>query len=199
MAALPETQHWTVDEYLACEEQSEIKHEYYAGEIYAMTGASPNHNRISGDTYAAIHAQLRGSPCEIFGSDQRVRVSDSHYVYPDISIVCGKAQFDDRRPQSLLNPTLLIEVLSPPTEDYDRGRKAVSYRALAGLQEFLLIAQDRQHITHYVRHAAQQWLVADVTQPDAIIELAAIHGRLALAEVYARVVFEEAGSEKGDS
>ncbi|MFN8372185.1 MAG: Uma2 family endonuclease [Anaerolineae bacterium] len=191
MSAMPDPKHWTVEAYLAFEATSEIKHEYFDGEIYAMAGASPNHNRISGSTYAAVYSQLRKRPCDVFGSDQRVRVNDIHYVYPDLSIVCGTPEFDTSNPPSLLNPTILIEVLSPSTEDDDRGRKDDDYRALPGLREFLFIAQDRCHIIHYVRQTEHQWLLTDVLSLDAVLELKSIHCTLALADVYEKVTFDD--------
>jgi Uma2 family endonuclease len=189
MAAIPHPQYWTVEAYLAFEATSEIKHEYYAGEMIAMSGASPNHDYIKGSTFAQLFNQLRKRPCSVFTNDIRVQVSKIQYVYPDVTVVCGTPSFNDNNPPSLLNPTVLIEVLSPSTQDYDRGVKAEGYRALAGLKEFLLIAQKRCHIAHYVRHSDQQWLVTDVTHLDAVIELQSLQCTLSVAEVYEKVTF----------
>jgi Uma2 family endonuclease len=191
MAASRKPQYFTVKEYLAMEAVSETKHEYYRGEIRAMSGAHPNHNRIANSAIISLGVQLRKRPCDIFGSDQRVRISDLQYAYPDISIVCGTPEFNGDNPPSLLNPTVLIEVLSSSTESYDRGEKLVGYRLLSSVQEVLLIAQNRCHITHYVRQAEHKWVLSDVLQLEAVIELASIDCTLALADVYAKVNFED--------
>jgi Uma2 family endonuclease len=116
MSALPDVQRWTVKEYLAFEMTSEIKHEYFDGEIYAMTGASRKHNIISMNTASALHVQLGETPCETYQGDMRVQVSAVQYVYPDVTVVCDEPQFSGEKPDTLLNPTVLIEVLSPSTE-----------------------------------------------------------------------------------
>lgn len=180
----------TVEEYLAFERASEQKHEYLNGEIFLMSGASPNHNVIQINVAAALHTQLRKRPCTIYGSDQRVRVSDiGLYTYPDFSVTCEPPQFEDS--DTLLNPTLIIEVLSPSTESYDRGRKFQHYRALASLQEYVLIAQDSAHVERYRRQPNDEWLLADATGLDTSIELSSIGCTLALADVYEKVTFEE--------
>lgn len=180
----------SVEDYLAFERASEEKHEYLNGEIFLMSGASPNHNLVFGNTYASLHAQLRQRPCIVFPSDQRVRVRDTGlYTYPDISAICGEPQFDN---DTLLNPTLIVEVLSPSTESYDRGRKFQHYRALESLQEYVLIAQDDStHIERYLRQPNNEWLLADATGLDASITLSSIGCTLALADVYEKVTFED--------
>ncbi len=189
MSALRE-QTWTVEQYLEFERTSEIKHEYLDGSIYAMTGASPNHNLIAVNTAASLHAQLRKHPCIVFPSDQRVK-ADRLYAYPDISVVCGTPQYTDETPRTLLNPTVIVEVLSPSTEAYDRGTKSQHYRELASLQEYLLIAQDSYRVEHYVRQHNGQWLLSDVVGIDATLELASIGCTLSLADVYEKVTFED--------
>jgi Uma2 family endonuclease len=191
MSALPKTK-WTTEEYLAFERQSEIKHEFLNGEIYAMTGASRNHNIIAGNTIASLHSQLRKQPCEIYPSDMRVRVSATHYTYPDIIVVCGEPHYDQDMGDNLLNPTIIIEVLSPSTESYDRGEKFRSYRRLDSLQEYVLIAQDRYLIEHYVRQSTGQWLLSDAAQPEDVVVLPSINCTLLLSDVYEKVTFEEA-------
>jgi Uma2 family endonuclease len=191
MIAAKNPQRVTVEEYLAFEAKSEIKHEYYAGEIYAMAGASPNHDYAKGNTHVQLYNQLRKRACSVFTNDIRVRISDIQYVYPDVTVVCGAPQFNDDNPPSLLNPTVLIEVLSPSTEDYDRGKKLDSYRILPSLQEILLIAQNRCRIAHYVRQSEHKWVLTDILHLDRVIELASINCTLAVAEVYERVVFED--------
>jgi Uma2 family endonuclease len=189
MAALRE-QTWTVEQYLEYERTSEEKHEYFDGQIISMAGASGNHNRIVANTIIGIGPQLRGGPCVIYASDQRVKTARL-YAYPDISVVCGTPEYTDETPQSLLNPTLIIEVLSPSTERFDRGKKFEYYRELESLQEYVLISQDSHHLEHYVRQADNQWLFSDATGLEATLELPSIGCTLALADVYEKVTFEE--------
>lgn len=181
---------WTVADYLAFERTSEEKHEFIDGVVYMMSGASRQHNLICGNTFAALHSQLRQQACEIYMSDMRVHVRQRDYVYPDLVIACGDPQFEDSAFDTLLNPTVIIEVLSPSTEQYDRGKKFESYRALASLQEYLLISQDRT-LEHYVRQAKSTWQFSEVSGSGAILELPSIGMTLTLAQVYERVVFDD--------
>jgi Uma2 family endonuclease len=183
----------TEADYLAFERTSEIKHEFIDGEIYAMTGASPNHNLVVASTIAAIHNQLRGKPCKIYPSDMKVRTpSTGSYLYPDISVVCGESQFDDEQRDILLNPTIIIEALSPNTERYDRGKKFQSYRELASMQEYILIAQDSPHIERFVRQKDDLWQFSEAHGLEASLDLASIMCKLALVEVYEQVDFDSA-------
>ncbi len=189
MTAVPQSQ-MTPAEYLAFERASDERHEYLDGEVRLLPGSTPKHSIIEGSTSACLHAQLRSSPCLIFVVNLRLKVSDTGlYTYPDISIVCGDPQFEDG--DSLLNPTVLIEVLSPSTESYDRGKKFQQYRTLESLQEYVLIGQDSPRIERYTRQPDNQWLLADAVGLDASIELVSIGCALALADVYEKVSFEE--------
>src|SRR6476660_6052648 len=135
------------EEYLAQERAGEVRHEYRRGKIVAMVGASREHNLIAGSTYVSIYSQLRKRPCDVYMNDMRVKIAAmGKYTYPDIIVVCGEPRFADDYVDNLLNPTVLIEVLSPSTEAYDRGEKFEHYRAIDSLREYLLIAQDRYHI-----------------------------------------------------
>jgi Uma2 family endonuclease len=190
MSALPEPV-WTVEAYLAFERSAPQRHEYLGGKIYAMAGASAAHNLIMGNAYASLHAQLRKRPCTVYPSDMRLKVSRTGlYTYPDISVICGEPQFEDDQHDILLNPTVIIEVLSPSTEMYDRGKKFQHYRTLASLQEYLLIAQDSYRVEHYTRQANDQWLLSDVSGADASILLASIECTLLVADLHEKVVFE---------
>lgn len=190
MAALPKKQ-WTVEDYLAFERSSEDRHEYLNGEIYLMTGASRNHNLIVLNTAASLHSQLRDRPCEIYASDMRVRTGQRGYVYPDVVVVRGEPQLEDGELDTLLNPTVIIEVLSSSTEQYDRGQKFHQYRALPSVQEYVLIAQELARIEVYRRQEQGQWLYTATTTPDDLIELTSIDAKLSLTDVYARVTFTE--------
>jgi len=180
----------TPEEYLAFERAAESKHEYLDGRIYAMSGTTRNHVRVTMNVGALLHGQLRGRPCEPFGSDLRVRVPQTGlYTYPDVSVVCGGARFDDDRFDVLLNPTVLVEVLSPTTESYDRGEKFAHYRRIPTLQEYVLFAQDRVHVERFARTGADgdQWLLTVIDDPARALELPSIGCTLGLGEVYERV------------
>jgi Uma2 family endonuclease len=189
--ALPE-KFVTPEAYLKFERSSEIKHEYYGGTVFAMTGASRNHNLIVANVIATLHTQLRKRPCIVYPSDMRVKTRSSVlYTYPDISVVCGESQFEDEFVDTLLNPTVLFEVLSPSTERYDRGKKFQHYRTLPSLQEYVLIAQDSYRIEHFTRQPNDEWLLADAASLDAAIQLPSIQCQLALADVYEKVTFDD--------
>src|SRR5579859_3998005 len=190
MAALPEMD-WTIERYLAYERESDLRHEYLNGEIFAMTGASLRHNLIAGSTYVTLYTQLRSGKCTVYPSDMRVKVSRTRlYTYPDISVVCGPPQLEDRIQDTLLNPILIVEVLSPSTESYDRGKKFQHYRTLESLQGYVLIAQDSIRVEYYARQADGRWLLADASGLDASLELPPIGCTLRLADVYEKISFE---------
>jgi Uma2 family endonuclease len=182
----------TPEEYLKMERASQEKHEYFAGEIFAMTGASENHNMIVFNISGLLHAQLRKSACRAYASDMRLKTPPPVlYTYPDIAVVCNKPVFDDdEHLDTLLNPTLIIEVLSPSTENYDRGTKFLHYRTIESLREYVLIAQDSYRIERFLRQPDNQWLLVDLVGKDAILELPSIGCTLALADVYEKVEFE---------
>ena len=188
----PAEQFITAADYLALERQAETKSEYLNGHIYAMSGASRSHNRITINLGAMLHSRLRGKPCEPFVNDMRVKVSPTGlYTYPDVIVVCGKEQFDDAHLDTLLNPTLIIEVLSDSTEAYDRGRKFEHYRHLDSLVEYVLIAQHRPHVESFRRQLDQQWLLTECNGLDGTLRLQSIDCDLALAEIYAKTEVSE--------
>lgn len=144
----------TPEEYLVIERKAEYKSEYFNGEMFAMSGVSPSHVLIVSNIVAELRGQLKQKPCNVYSSDLRVRVSPTGlYTYPDVVVVCGQPQLADEQKDTLLNPTLIVEVLSDSTQDYDRGRKFEHYRSLSSFTEYLLIAQDRCHVEHFVRQA----------------------------------------------
>lgn len=187
MAAQPDAT-MSVEEYLAFERASETKHEYYGGEVTAMAGASFVHNLITMNTGASLHAQLRGKPCRVLPSDLRLFIQTADlFTYPDLTVVCGQPRFGPSAPDTLLNPKVIIEVLSPSTESHDRGRKFQHYRMIETLDEYVLIAQDTPRIEHFVRQTNGLWLFSEAIGPDATLALSAIDCALALAEVYQEV------------
>jgi Uma2 family endonuclease len=183
--------HVTSEEYLKFERTSEEKHEYYAGEIFAMSGASENHNLIVGNLIAGFHSQLRQKPCKIYPSDMRVKIRSSGlYTYPDVTVVCGTPEFEDNNFDTLLNPTVIIEVLSPSTEAYDRGKKFQHYRTIHSLQDYILIAQDSTRIDHFTLRE-NEWIFSDANSLDGVITLPSIDCTLHLSDVYEKVTFDD--------
>ena len=184
----------TAADYLTRERQVETRNEYLNGCIYAMGGASRGHNRITVNLTASLHSQLKHKPCEPFSSDMRVKVSPTGlYTYPDIVVACGEPRFEDRHVDTLLNPSVIIKVLSDSTAAYDRGDKFAHYRTLESLSDYLLVAQDKPRIEHYRRQADGQWLYSAADGLEARIEIPTIACTLHLAEVYDRVTFPDPG------
>jgi len=182
---------WTVEDYLAFERASEEKHEYLAGDIYLMTGASRKHNLIGVNLARILGTQLLGRSCEAYINDMRVRVSAKNYTYPDFKVVCSTPEFEDAEVDTLLNPTLIIEVLSPSTEQYDRSKKFQNYRTLDSLQEYILISQDAPRIERYLRQENGQWLFSDAALLESTVEITSIGCSLPLSDVYDKVKFEQ--------
>ncbi len=180
----------TEEEYLAFERASETKHEYLRGEIFAMAGASWKHARILNNSVLAIGRQLR-PPCQMASNDVRVKsAATGLYTYPDIIIVCDQPRFIDGKFDTLLNPLILIEVLSPSTEAYDRGKKFGHYRTLESLQEYVLIAQDAPLVEHFARQDDGTWRFAAASGLDASVHLPSIGCTLALADIYALIAWD---------
>ncbi len=178
----------TPQEYLVRERRAETKSEYLRGEMFAMSGASREHNLIAGNVNRELGQQLRERPCEVYQADMRVKVSPTGlYTYPDVTVVCGEPRFEDAEVDTLLNPTVLVEVLSPSTADYDRGGKFTHYRRLASLQEYVLISQELPLVEHYVRQGADEWLLTEQRGLDDVLVLPSIDCRIPLAEIYRKV------------
>jgi Uma2 family endonuclease len=181
------------EEFLRLERQSEYKSEYLNGEIFAMSGASRKHNLITGNIGGEFHQQLKGKPCEVYLSDMRLKVTATGlYTYPDVVAVCGEPKFEDEYLDTLLNPTLLVEVLSPSTERYDRIAKSSYYRTIGSLAEHLLVAQDEVRLEQYVKQADGQWLLFEFSSLDSVVELPSIGCTLVLRDVYDKVPRDKA-------
>lgn len=189
MSALPQYRDWTVQDYLDHEREAEARHEFIAGEVYAMAGASERHNQITSALNYLLYGQLVERPCSVFQSDMRVQVADNIFFYPDITVICGDAHYRDDHRDALLNPTIIIEVLSDSTEDYDRGRKFKHYREIASLQDYILIAQNQMQVEHYTRQAADSWLLMVLNRSEDSLALASIGCTLALSDIYRKVTF----------
>ncbi len=186
MAYAQQTQsRYTPQAYLQMERSATTRSEYVNGEIFAMSGASRHHNRLTSGIVRELGVQMKGRECNVYVSDLRVKVSDSGmYTYPDIVVVCGEEKFEEPELDTLLNPTVIIEVLSPFTERYDRGGKFAHYRRLPSLAEYLLVSQEAVHVEHYTRQTDGDWLFSEASGRQAVIDLPTIGCRLALAEVY---------------
>jgi Uma2 family endonuclease len=188
MSALLEKNCYTAEDYLSLERCASSKSEFHDGQIFAMTGASRKHNLVSGNIYRELSLQLKKLPCEAYVNDMRVKAAQANsYHYPDIAVVCGTPEFEDAQLDTLLNPTLLIEVLSPSTEAYDRGGKFAHYRKIDTLREYLLVVQDRPSIERYTR-LGDVWILTEAEGLEASVELESIDCVLSLREVYDKVL-----------
>ena len=176
-------------EYLAMERQAAQKHEYFGGRIFAMAGATSNHNRIVRNVLTQLDGQLRGGKCEVFPSDLRLLCPSGLMTYPDLQVICGEIEYLDDRRDTVKNPVLIVEVLSKSTERYDRGEKFQFYRAIPTLQEYVLISHRQPHLERYVRQAQGGWLLMEVKGLEATADLDAIGCRLILEQVYLNVEF----------
>lgn len=191
MFALPQDDHLTEAEYLALERESDIRHEYIDGCALAMTGASEAHIDIVSSLHFLLYGALRKRPCKVYQLDMRVKVAQT-YTYPDITVICGERHFMPDEPvATLLNPTLLIEVLSPSTEATDRGKKFHAYQKIASLQDYVLVSQNAPRIECFSRGQDDAWILTTAAGLDASVTLPAIDITLALREVYEQVDFAE--------
>jgi Uma2 family endonuclease len=180
----------SAEQYLAFERAAEERHEFANGRMYAMAGESLNHSTVCFNIAGRIFAQLVGKSCRGFSPNMKVCVSETgRYYYPDLSIACGEPVFHDDYKDVLLNPTVVIEVLSPSTEKRDRSTKLLDYQSIASLQDYLLIAQDQPVIEHYSRQADGRWWYQATRGLDNTVEIPSIACRLVLAEVYDRIIF----------
>ncbi|HYO25251.1 MAG TPA: Uma2 family endonuclease [Lacipirellulaceae bacterium] len=178
------------EEYLELERSLPTKHAYFRGEMFAMGGASREHNLISGNIAAAIHSQLVARPCEFYQHDMRVKVSASGlYTYPDVVITCDRPRFEDKELDTLLNPQVIIEVLSDSTEKYDRGKKFEQYQQIDSLREYLLVAHGYPSVDQHLRGDDGAWTLRQVRGLDGTVRLPSVECELRLADVYAKVAF----------
>ncbi len=175
-------------EYLARERQSPVRSEYHDGDVFAMTGASFAHNIIAVNVTSGLHQRLRTSPCRTVQSDLRVRVGPPNaYVYPDVAVACPPIELEDAHGDTLLNPVVIVEVLSDSTEAYDRGRKFAYYRQIPSLREYLLVSQHEARVDHYLRAGDGTWTLRAVEGLEAVLRLESLGCELPLVEVYAKV------------
>ena len=191
MSTLAAQTYLTPEEYLDMERKAVTKSEYLSGQILAMSGASNAHNIITMNTSYQLYHQLLDRDCFVYASDMRVRVHmPVSYFYPDITVVCGEPRFEDDVFDTLLNPTVVIEVLSPSTAAYDRREKFTRYQQIASLKEYLLVSQSRMHIEHYNRQD-NQWIASEFQESADVVPISSIECELLLGHVYRRVRFSD--------
>lgn len=182
---------YTAEQYLEMERRADTKNEFINGQIYAMSGANRIHNQITFNLAGLLHSQLRGRPCEAYVTDMRVKISSTGmYTYPDVAALCGEAHFEDTHLDTLINHTLIIEVLSPSTEAYDRGGKFSHYRKIQSLMEYVLIAQDWYSVERFLRQE-NQWLFSESTDLSDTVHLQSIQCDLLLRDIYDKVTIPD--------
>jgi Uma2 family endonuclease len=179
----------TPEEYLAAERKAETRSEYFGGEVFAMVGASKRHNLIAANIIRVLGNQLLERPCNVYPSDMRVKVSATgKYTYPDVVVACEPESFDDAENDTLLNPVVIVEVLSASTEAYDRGKKFEQYQQIESLTEYILVAQDPYRIEQYVRQSDREWRYSEYHDAAEVLKIGVIGCELALKDAYAKVV-----------
>lgn len=184
----PEKKRITSEEYFRMEESADFKSEYYQGEIFAMTGASFNHNVIAMNVASRLHESFYDSNCFVLAGDMRIQADKSrHYTYPDLSVVCGDIEFVDGRDDTIANPIVIFEILSDFTKDYDRGSKFTAYRNIHSLKDYILINQYAYHIEYFFKNEAGRWSLDDFKRLDDTFRINSIDIELPLNTIYYRV------------
>ena len=177
----------TPEQYLEQERKAEFKSEYVNGRVYAMAGCSKEHSTITLNIGSELRTQFKRRSCQVYTSEMRVKIEDTgKYTYPDVAAVCGNARFEDAHVDTLRNPTVLVEVLSPSTEAYDRGGKFAHYRRLRSLQEYVLVSQNQALIEKFTRQG-EQWVLTEYAGLEAVLDLTSVDCRIPLAEIYDKV------------
>jgi len=181
---------YTIEEYLAMEAQAQEKHEYYNGKVVRMSGGTDLHNEIAANIIAVL--KKKKEAYKLYTSDMKIQIEAfQHFVYPDAVVICKRPQFYKDRRDVIINPLLVVEVLSPTTEEYDRGMKFYKYRTLPSFQEYLLLRQDAIAATTFYREAEDLWRTSDIQGMDAHIHLRSIDADISLLDVYDGVNFDE--------
>lgn len=183
---------YTLEEYIELDRKSDMKLEYWYGEIFAKVGGTINHNSIASNLITELGIQLKNRKCQVFGSEQQIKVPDAPpYKYADVSVVCGQPVIEVLQDQEMLiNPILLIEVLSPSTEAFDRGDKFTAYKSIVSFREYLLIAQHRPHITHFIKQSDNAWSYAEINDINEKVVLISIICTLSISDIYRDVEFQ---------
>ena len=190
MASLPAQTFFTPEAYITQERKALHKSEYLNGQIFAMSGASRAHSLITGNIFNSLYNQLVASDCEVHSSDMRVQPSPTAYFYPDVLVACGEPRFADDVFDTLLNPVVIVEVLSPSTAAYDRGEKFEHYQQLTSLQDYILVLLNRCCVEHY-RRQGEQWEHTEFHTPEDVLPLTSIGSKIPLHDIYRRVTIAE--------
>lgn len=190
MASVP-SPFLTPEQYLEIDSRAELPSEYYDGVMYPIEATSVRHSDIQFNFRLAIRKRFNSaSPCKSVGPTVRAKLPNSRYAYPDIIVVCGKMDLDDKKYDTILNPTVIVEILSPSTGDFDRGGKAELYRALPSLKDYVIVAQDRPRVEWYARQGERRWILEELTGTDAVLRLDSIGVEIPLTEIYEGVNFD---------
>ena len=190
MSSIAAQTYLTPEEYIASERKATLKSEYLSGEIVAMSGASNEHNLITMNTANGLYNQVTGRGCRVYASDMRVGIGAGiSYFYPDVTVVCDESRFEDDAFDTLINPQVIVEVLSTSTESYDRGEKFARYRQLESLQEYILISQNQVRVEHYLRQG-KQWVLSEFSALENMLPLVSIEAELSLNQIYRFVELE---------
>ncbi|MGI9035035.1 MAG: Uma2 family endonuclease [Pyrinomonadaceae bacterium] len=186
----------TDEEYLEFERAAKRKHEFIGGEIVAMAGAGERHNIIASNLFLGLGLQARKNSCRAFASDMRVKARQGNYYYPDIVVACGERKFEDGKRDVLLNPKVIVEVLSKSTRLKDRHEKFDSYTVLQSVTDYILIEQDEMRVEHYTRTEGEDWRLRVLREPEEILKLTSIDCRISVAEIYTEVEFGRRNASK---
>ena len=190
MSSIAAQTYLTPEEYIASERKATLKSEYLSGEIVAMSGASNEHNLITMNTANGLYNQVTGRGCRVYASDMRAGIGAGiSYFYPDVTVVCDESRFEDDAFDTLINPQVIVEVLSTSTESYDRGEKFARYRQLESLQEYILISQNQVRVEHYLRQG-KQWVLSEFSALENMSPLVSIEAELSLNQIYRFVELE---------
>ncbi len=187
-------QKWvSLEEYFEMEEAAEERSEYFSGRVFAMAGASPDHSFITINVGSELRSLLKGSPCRVFGTDLRINVSETGlYTYADAGVVCGEPLLDPNQKRAILNPKVIIEVLSPSTESYDRAAKFDHYSTIDSFTDYLLVSQNKPRVEHYRRERSEdEWILRVAHGPDSSVKIESIGIEVRLSEVYAGIKFSD--------
>lgn len=184
-------QKFTIEEYLAMEEAATEKHEYYKGEIFAISGPKMPHNIIFRNLFVGLANKLNGKRCQPFGSDMRVHIeANTLFTYPDISIICGEPETLNNDNWNLLNPAVIIEILSPSTKNYDRGEKFKLYRDIPALKEYILVDSENIHIEIFRLNQSNHWELEEYSSSEEALHIRTINENISIADIYDGVRLE---------
>jgi Uma2 family endonuclease len=191
--------HYTLGEYFSVEQESDIRHEYYSGEIYAMVGGSLNHNRIKENVSRRLGNQLEGRGCQVLSSDMRVKTPSGLYTYPDVLVLCGEPEIEvEQGKETLLNPLLIVEVLSKSTRAFDKEGKFDHYKTISSFSEYVLIDQYQPHVMVYVKQKDGNWLMSENKDINGAISLPIVNCNLIMGEVYELVKFHKENTPRSE-